>query len=195
MTLERIRAGDVGALEALLRDVWAPLVGHLVRLTGSREAAEDAAQEAFVRLWERRERWQAGSARALLFRIGRNVALDEERRVRVRARLGPDGAGPSAERPAPEPDGDLERAELGLRIQAALERLPARRREVFELVRFAGLSHEEVADATGLAAQTVANHMSLALRDLRAELADLVAGTRGTHEGETGDPEGRRHDG
>ena len=63
VTLEALRAGDPRALEALLQDVWAPLVRHLTGVTGSRDTAQDAAQEAFVRLWERRERWQRSSPR------------------------------------------------------------------------------------------------------------------------------------
>ena len=177
MTLDALRAGDPRALEALLQDVWAPLVRHLTGVTGSRDTAQDAAQEAFVRLWERRERWASGSLRALVYRIGRNVALDMVRRGRVRerwarqeARGGPGGA----DHASPSPDRVLEHAEVRWRVESALGRLPARRREAFELVRFAGLTHQEVAEVMDLSPQTVANHLSLALRDLRAELADVV---------------------
>ncbi|HKJ01553.1 MAG TPA: sigma-70 family RNA polymerase sigma factor [Longimicrobiales bacterium] len=173
MTLERIRTGDVGALEELLRDAWAPLVRHLTLVLGSPEAAQDVAQEAFVRLWERRERWSAGSARALVFRIGRNAALDLGRRQAVRNRWAREGR-PDPSPFAAGPDEELEAAELRRRVEAALGRMAPRRREVFELVRFAGLSYGEVGDAMELAPQTVANHMSLALRDLRAELSDLM---------------------
>lgn len=188
VTLERIRAGDPRALEELLREAWAPLVRHLASLVGSPEAAQDAAQEAFVRLWERRERWEGGSARALVFRMGRNAALDQTRRRRVRERwAGGEGTGMPAT--APAPDEDLARAELGRRVDAALAALPPRRREVFELVRFEGLSYREVADAMELSVQTVANHMSLALRDLREGLAELVAPPS------PAEPEARSHDG
>lgn len=188
VTLDRIREGDVEALEELLQEAWAPLVRHLIGLLGSPEAAQDAAQEAFVRLWERRERWESGSARALVFRIGRNAALDQTRRRRVRERwVGREGTGMPAA--APAPDEDLARADVRRRVDAALAVLPQRRREVFELVRFEGLSYREVADATELSVQTVANHMSLALRDLREALADLVAPSL------PAEPEARSHDG
>ena len=174
MTLERIRAGDVGALEELLRDAWGPLLRHLRCVADSADAAEDAAQEAFVRLWERRDRWQGGSARALLFRIGRNLALDAARRGRVRKRRWRD---PLIGPPTPTtPEEELGRVEIRARVEAAFAALAPRRREVFELVRFAGLTYREVAEALELSPQTVANHMSFALRDLRAELADVVGG-------------------
>lgn len=191
MTLERIRAGDPSALEELLQDAWTPLVRHLASLVGPGGEAEELAQEAFVRLWEQRERWEGGSARALVFRIGRNRALDRIRRQDVRSRFVRD-AGEGDVGVAPSPAEDLERAELRLRVASALERLAPRRREVLELVRFGGLSHEEVAEAMGISLQTVANHVSLALRDLRAELADLVAPEA---EDDHDDIEGRRRDG
>lgn len=173
MTLERIRAGDEGALEELVRDVWAPLVRHLTPITGSRDVAEDVAQEALVRLWERRERWEAGSARALVYRIARNLAVDDARRARVRRRSLNQGVG--RPRACPTPEEDVVSSEVAARVAAACEGLSARRREVFELVRFGGLSFQEVAEGLDLSAQTVANHMSAALRQLRVDLADLVA--------------------
>lgn len=192
MTLDALRAGDPRVLEALLQDVWTPLVRHLTGVTGSRDAAQDAAQEAFVRLWERRERWASGSLRALVYRIGRNVALDMVRRGRVRERWAREGGGSGpgeAERTAPPPDRVLEHAEVRWRVESALGRLAPRRREAFELVRFAGLTHQEVAEVMDLSPQTVANHLSLALRDLRAELADVVEPRPGR------EPDARSHDG
>jgi RNA polymerase sigma-70 factor (ECF subfamily) len=61
-------------------------------------------------------------------------------------------------------------AELKRLAAAAVAGLPPKRREVFRLVREEGLSYKEVAEALGLSPQTVANHMSLALADLRATL-------------------------
>ena len=59
----------------VFRDEWPRLVATLVRDVGDLTIAEDAAQEALIRIWEQRERWHEGSARALAFRIGRNLAL------------------------------------------------------------------------------------------------------------------------
>ena len=51
-----------------------------------------------------------------------------------------------------------------------LEAMPERRREVFELSRFKGLSHAEIASSLGLSVRTVEKHLELALRDLRQAL-------------------------
>jgi DNA-directed RNA polymerase specialized sigma24 family protein len=81
--LAGIRSGDRDAFERLIDEAWAPLVDHRTWVLGSREAAEDTGQEAFIRPWEQRERWHDGSTRALVFRIGRNRALDEKRKDKV----------------------------------------------------------------------------------------------------------------
>lgn len=184
MDLERIRKGDQQALAALLREAWAPLVRYLKRLSPGALAAEDAAQEAFVRLWEHRERWHGGTARGVLFRIGRNVARDAQRRADVRRRLGTEvrahGARPRT------PAEELRAAQVEERVREALEALPARRREVFELVRLHGLSYRETAEALEISEQTVANHVSRALGELRRRLADVRAGNATREAGEPG---------
>jgi RNA polymerase sigma-70 factor (ECF subfamily) len=193
--LERIRSGDSQAFGRLLEETWAPLVTYLLTILDLKEAAEDAAQEAFVRLWEHRDRWTSGSARALLFRIGRNVALDQQRRAEVRRRFW------HRHRPYPAPspstpEEELTGSEFQMQFQKALESLPPRRREVFELIRFRGFSHKEVAQSLELSYQTVANHLRLAMKDLRYLLDDsAVDGSTKSTRVEDQGREGRTNDG
>lgn len=172
--LGRLRAGDEGALADLVSEVWKPLVLYLRGILGGEDPAEDAAQEALIRFWEHRDRWTSGSDRAVVFRIGRNVALDLKRRTRSRirraARLG-DLVAPAP----PGPEQDAAASELRFLLAEALQSLPPRRREVFELVRFRGLAYREVGEILGLSTQTVANHLTLAHRDLRRFLKDPSA--------------------
>jgi RNA polymerase sigma factor (sigma-70 family) len=170
--LAGIRDGNRDAFERLVNDVWDPLVDHLAWLLGSREAAEDAAQEALIRVWERRERWHDGSSRALVFRIGRNLALDEKRRERVRREFAVREV--VAGEPEEDPADRAEIVEYETRFREAFEALTPSRREAVELVRLRGLSHQEAAEALGISKQTVANRMTLALADLRMRLADVL---------------------
>jgi RNA polymerase sigma-70 factor (ECF subfamily) len=167
--LSRIQEGDSGALEILLERYWAPVVRYVATILGSRDAAEDVAQDTFVRLWERREAWKLeGSVRALLFRVARNLSLDELRRRSARERTL--RAIPIAP-PLRSAAKDLEDFELRAVVVKAVESLPPRRRQVFILIRHYGLSYRETADVLDLSPQTVANHLSLALADLRESLA------------------------
>ena len=172
MVLARIRSGEREAFEDLVEDTWDDLVEHLTWILGSRDAAEDAGQETFVRLWERREHWRDGSARALVFRIGRNLAFD----IRRREKRFNDWAATEADVVAVgvDPDDPAEASECEQRFRRALASLATGRREVIELVRLRGLTHREAAEALGISQQTVANRITLALADLRVLLADVL---------------------
>ena len=172
MDLEQISSGNSEALGRLLKETWAPLVLYLNTILDSMEAAEDAAQESYVRLWEHRDRWTSGSARPLIFRIGRNVALDLRRKAEVRRRwIRSHRRDPVLSPPTPEEG--FNASELHRQFREALESLPPRRREVFELIRLRGLSHRDVAQVMDISYQTVANHLRLAMQDLRRLVSDV----------------------
>ena len=166
----RLRNGDANALDAVLKLHWAPVLHYVSALGVDSDTAEDVAQQAFVRLWERREILRLeGSLRGLLCRIARNLCFDHARRAKAR-----DGAAKRSletQKPASTPHDRLIGAELRVIIERAINALPKRRREVFLLVRYHGLSHRETAKVLDLAPQTVANHLGLALADLRISLA------------------------
>jgi RNA polymerase sigma-70 factor (ECF subfamily) len=167
--LKRIQKGDAKALGIILERYWAPVVRYAAAILGCPDAAEDVAQDTFVRLWERRDAWTMdGSVRALLYRIARNLGLDERRRRSARQRADEGTAFPVSVR---TPDELIEDDEIRTAIGRAVDMLPERRREVFILVRHHGLSYREAAGVLDLAPQTVANHLTMAVSDLRKALA------------------------
>ena len=171
--LARIRKGDARALGIILERYWIHVVRHAAAILGSTSSAEDIAQETFVRIWERRETWRLqGSVRGLLFMISRNLSLDERRRRVTHARAARTLSGVT---PLPTPEEQFMGSELDRAYSQALERLPERRRDVYLMVRHHGLTHAEVAQALNLSPQTVANHMRLALIDLREALSSYLS--------------------
>lgn len=171
--VRRLKSGDDNTLRELMDRYWAPLVAFAQRTLGGLSDPEDIAQNAFVRLWTRRETLQeTGSLKSLLYTIVRNLALDDIRSGSRREQA-QKAAPPS---PSPRtPYEDVQGAELHRLAASAVARLPERRREVFRLVREEGLTYNEVSEVLGLSAQTVANHMSLALADLRTALKPYLA--------------------
>jgi RNA polymerase sigma-70 factor (ECF subfamily) len=164
--------GDESGLAALLERHWHSLVKYSFSILDDSDAAEDVAEEVFVRLWEHREKLGLeGSVLGLLFRMARNLSLDEHRHVEAHQRAARQAPEPMA---VPTPAEYVEGAEFQSAVTAAVANLPERRREVFELVRQHGLSYRETADALGLAPQTVANHFTMALSDLREALGPLL---------------------
>ena len=178
---------DADTLDGLLRQVWRPgpataavdifvwgsLVAYAGRLLDDTEAAEDVVQRAFVRLWEHGHAIPTGDeVRPFLYRIVRNLASSEWRRRQTRrswldreSMLHPHQAMPSQ---------DVEEDELAAALAAAVERLPARRREVFVLSRYHALTNAQIAEVLSIAPQTVANQLVSALRELRVMLGPYL---------------------
>lgn len=166
--VDRLRAGDTHALELLVEAYWEPLARYAEGILDGSGGGDDVAQEAFIRLWSRRvDLRRDGSLRAFLYATARNAALDDRRRER---RLSARAALADPPLPCTSPLDCAEEGELAERAAAAVASLPARRREVFLLVREGGMSYQDVAEVMGISLQTVANHMSLALASLRATL-------------------------
>ena len=170
--MDALRRDDPRALQRLGDCYWPGLLSYVRRMLSDVDAAEDVVQEAFVRLWEERARWWASSApRAVLYRIARNLALNELKAHSFRERqLERTGMPASSLTPIQL----LECEELHRAVTQAVNALPPRRREVFVLARFHGMSHREIAQTLEIAPQTVANQMATALATLEGALALFV---------------------
>jgi RNA polymerase sigma-70 factor (ECF subfamily) len=173
----RLAADDAEALRALFDATYEPLWRSVVRLVGDEAAARDLAQDAFVRVWDRRATLDPSlSLRALLYRTVRNLALNQLRDEQTRRHLLEDpGSAAIAARPRDPAGADqrLEASELAERLQQFIAELPPRQREALRLSRFDGLSHQEIADVMGCAPRTVNNHLVRALEQLRSRLSSI----------------------
>ena len=132
-------------------------------------AAEDVAQDAFLRAWRALPGFRAESTLSTWFyRILVRQAANHRRWLAVRERLG--GLGnPEAPDPGRAPGDPALRARIG----GALEGLTRRQREVFVLVHLEGFTVRETAELLGRPMGTVKSHLHRALARLREELADL----------------------
>jgi RNA polymerase sigma-70 factor (ECF subfamily) len=146
--------------EALYREVFPSLFRYLDRLLGDPDAAEDAAQEAFVRLLSRPE-LDAEAARLWVFTVGTNLVRDRGRTVARRRRLL--AATPVLPSRGPLPDESAERAESVRRVRAALKRLSERDRQLL-LMREEGFRYAEIARVVGVAPSSVGTLVARALK-------------------------------
>jgi RNA polymerase sigma-70 factor, ECF subfamily len=145
-------------LEALYETRYVSFRNALATVTGSRESARDAVQEAFARALAGRERRREGGCLAAwVWKIAFRVALENRRRLEPRT---------LAELPQPElcePERDPE-------LAAALRRLPPRRRMIVFLRYFGDFSYAEIAQACDVSEGTVAAALAQARSELRAAL-------------------------
>jgi RNA polymerase sigma-70 factor (family 1) len=172
----RLAADDASALRALFEATYEPLWRSVMRLVGDDAVARDLAQDAFVRIWDRRATLDPSlSLRALLYRTVRNLALNQLRDEQTRRQLlaDPESAEVSRPRRGPSAQQQMEASELAQRLQGFIAELPPRQQEALRLSRFDGLSHQEIADVMGCAPRTVNNHLVRALEQLRARLSTI----------------------
>jgi len=131
---------------------------------------DDLVQESYVRLLRARREGRITSAKALLFTVARNLAIDMFRRRRHISSHEPisDTANQAA---LEEPIDFIAAAERQRRLDALLESvvaLPERCRMVMMLRHIDGLSYKEIADRLGISANTVRVHMVKGLKECTA---------------------------
>ena len=165
----RIRRGDRDAFRQFFDATHADLLASLGRRLGP-DAAQDVAQQAYVWVWEHRDRIDPSkSLRGLLFRIGLTRGRNHRRDHGRHAVLDAEPAAPVA--------GDAAAlSDLRAALAEAIAALPERRRQTFRLCFEDGLTHGEAAEVMGVSAKTVEHQMAHALRAVRARLAAFVEG-------------------
>lgn len=137
------------------------------RLLGDSEAAQDAAQEAFLRLWRLRSRYQPrGCLQAYLLRTVRSVCLDHVRVARPWEALGE-----GVDAAAPDPATLAEAHNLADAVRLVVLSLPEAQRAVFLLSHYEGLSYAEIAGALDCPLGAVASRKHQATETLRRRLA------------------------
>lgn len=174
--LQGIVAEDVEALESLYARYGGLAFSLALRITGSREAAEDVVQEAFLSAWRRALTYkpERGSARSWLLGIIHNRAIDAVRARRVGGPTVPLDEG----MPLAAKDNPLETVEQNLdreAIRRAMTTLPDEQRQSIELAYFSGFSYPEIAQRLGVPLGTIKSRMRLGLEKLRVLMADSNA--------------------
>jgi RNA polymerase sigma-70 factor, ECF subfamily len=164
--VERARGGDARAFESLYREHSAAVYGLCLRMTASRNQAEELTQETFVRAWRALASFRGESALgSWLHRLAVNVVLEAGRSERRRTA-----------RVVPVPDlsgfGRAGTAEPGIAVdlQRALATLPDGARTVFVLHDVEGYRHEEIAAMRGVSTGATKSQLHRARRLLREAL-------------------------
>jgi RNA polymerase sigma-70 factor (ECF subfamily) len=177
--IARIRAGDEAAFETLVETHYAGLYRFARRYVHERETAEDLVHDVLFRVWQQREQWDIRESLATyLYGAVRNRAINYLRHdvveQRWRASASRHSQGDDWHRRPEQADAAVELSDLDRAITRAVERLPPRCRQVFELSREHGLSYAEIAAVMEIAPKTVQIQMGRALKALRAALKPFL---------------------
>ena len=165
--------GSSEDFDRLYRDSYSRILGTLIGVLGDRAAAEDCAQESFVRAFRSWKSWKPNApAEAWLHRIALNGAISYRRRMRLRE------VGELVRRFG-RPELAADPADLADRndLVRALRRLPAAQATAIVLRHYHGYTNREIGLALGIPERTVASRIAAARGRLQRELGVNLEGS------------------
>jgi len=190
--LDRARSGDMEAFEAIVRANEAAVYRLALSKLGSREDAEDASQEVFLKAYTALNGFRGDSRISVwLYRIASNVCLDFLRRRRDTVSLSAeDENGEPLELDLPDnrfdPVSLTERKDLNERISTAIDALPPDAREILLLRVVAEQSYDDIAESLQLDIGTVKSRIFRARKKLCALLDGNFSDARSSKKSEGG---------
>ena len=162
--MQRIAARDSAALGDLYDRHSRVMYALALRMLYDKALAEDAVQDVFLKVWSSPQHLTGANLRAWLLRVTRNRCIDQ---IRGSARVTPVDV-PEA---GAAGDGGVEEialAHLDAReVNAALDAIAPEQRELIELAFYGGLTHQRIAERTGIPLGTVKTRIRAGLQRLR----------------------------
>jgi RNA polymerase sigma-70 factor, ECF subfamily len=174
--MQLVRRGEAPAFEVVYERHSSAAFSLAYRMCGTRAAAEDVVQEAFLSLWRSGARYDRtrGSVRTWVLGIVHNRAIDSLRRSVVHDRKRASDEGIEERFEARErTDVEVARLDEAAEIRQALTTLPTEQSRVIELAYFGGFTQSEIADMIDTPIGTVKGRMRLGLEKMRAQLGGL----------------------
>lgn len=183
--IEEARRGSEAAYRELLSRYERPVFSLIFRMVRDREAAEDLAQETFIKILNNLDRYSPEfKFSSWLFKIANNLTIDHLRRRRVDTisiEGSPDAATAESAKATSiavvsgdeSPLEELESRELGTAIERAIGKLRPEYRACIMLRHVEDKSYEEIAEIVKLPLGTVKTYIHRARHELRAALGDL----------------------
>jgi RNA polymerase sigma-70 factor, ECF subfamily len=164
-----VEAGDADAFATLYDRHSRAAFSLAYRMMGERQAAEDLAQDAFLKVWRGANSYRAerGSVRTWILSIVHNRGIDKLRSQASRRKT-QERVEASAPRSQPsEAFAETWRNSQRDQVREALNTLPAEQLKILELAYFSGYTHVEISELLGLPLGTVKGRMRLGLKKIR----------------------------
>ncbi|MGD1945734.1 MAG: RNA polymerase sigma factor [Croceivirga sp.] len=134
---------------------------------GNEEKANDAVQEAFVKLWENCAKVPSEKAKSYLYTVANNLYLNVLKAEKVRLKYA-DQHSKSIDKESPEYI--LEEKQFQKKLETALNALPENQRTTFLLNRIDGKKYSEIAEMEEVSVKAIEKRMHLALKSLRVKI-------------------------
>jgi len=164
-----VETGDADAFAALYDRHSSAAFSLAYRMMGERQASEDLAQDAFLKVWRGAGsyRVERGSVRTWILSIVHNRGIDQLRSHASRRRT-QDKIEATAPRSQPsEAFAETLRNSQRDQVREAMGTLPSEQLKILELAYFSGYTHVEISELLGLPLGTVKGRMRLGLKKIR----------------------------
>ncbi len=161
---------DQTTWEQLYARLERPLYNVVYRWLWQAEDAQDVVQEAFMRLWDMRQRVDSHTAQALVYRIALNLAANRRRRRKVWRWVTLEALRQTADE-GPGAEALVSAHQQKAAVRRAIDALPEKQRRVMTLCAFGAMSYAEIADILEISPGTVASRRHTALQNLQHMLA------------------------
>ncbi|GGH12661.1 MULTISPECIES: sigma-70 family RNA polymerase sigma factor [Pedobacter] len=146
------------------------LYAYVLKKTNSAYMAEEVVQLTFIRLWEKRETLSAEyNISTQIFRIAGTILIDQLRKEAVSKKhlsVVEDHFALKTE---------TEQPEMIHALEQAIEQMAPVRKKVFKMSKVEGYSYKEIAEMLSISPKTVENHISQALKQLRAAFSSIIS--------------------
>lgn len=181
--MQRVRDGDSAAFRTLFEKYSSSLARYCGRFVGNLARGEELSQDAFVQMFQARERWEPRArVSTWIYTIAHNLCLNEIRRAEHRGKprsldAAPEDGGFTQEiaDPAARPAEEVAAGgELEVRLRDLLADLPAAQRSALVLSRCEGLRYQEIAEVLGCSEQAVKSLVFRATQRLKEGLKEYV---------------------
>jgi RNA polymerase sigma-70 factor (ECF subfamily) len=174
--LARIAEGDEKAFNELFGIYRNRLYAYLIKITKSKETAEEATLDVFLKIWNARHILkEINNFETFIFRVVHNKAIDYLR-IAKRSRLQQQEIWLDIEALvlAEGADERILKSETETAINRAIRQLSPQRQEAFRLSREEFLNYDQIAEKMNLSRNTIKNHVSAALSFIRGHIDDGV---------------------
>ncbi|MFQ5903073.1 MAG: RNA polymerase sigma factor [Candidatus Binatia bacterium] len=176
--VQRSQGGDRLAFNQLVLKYRNRVMGVATRMLGDRVEAEDLAQDVFVKVYHGLQGFQGEALFSTwLYRVTANSCLNRRRRRKRESQVTQVVDDPErvfSDR-ASNPHTLLERKELKVFLEKAIQALPQEQRMVLILRDIEGLSYEEIADSLGLELGTVRSRLHRARLEVQASVKEIFS--------------------
>src|SRR5271170_6505159 len=180
----RVKAGDQSAFDFLVQKYRRPLVSFMYRMARNTAAAEDLAQEVFLRVYRSRQTYEASAKfTTWLYRIATNLAVNharDTRHERPEVMVSLDEPDEETGTTMDVTDGtitaeqDLVRRERMLAIRSKVEALPERQRLAVIMHKYQQMDYKQISDVLKLSESATKSLLFRAYETLREQLKEFL---------------------